>query len=67
LHRLQRLKLNHDERLSNFAFNVKLRLYAMALLNREGTVKFTEEEWKSKLEPFPYQVLRREATERQDS
>eukprot|EP00227_Mantoniella_beaufortii_P009792 CAMPEP_0197576272 /NCGR_PEP_ID=MMETSP1326-20131121/1348_1 /TAXON_ID=1155430 /ORGANISM="Genus nov. species nov., Strain RCC2288" /LENGTH=223 /DNA_ID=CAMNT_0043139149 /DNA_START=66 /DNA_END=737 /DNA_ORIENTATION=- len=36
----------------------------MAMLNREGTVKFTEEQWKAKLEPFSYQVLRREATER---
>lgn len=37
---------------------------AMALLNRQGKVRFTDAEWKAKLEPFAYEVLRHEATER---
>ena len=39
---------------------------AMAMLNRQGKVKLTDAEWKEKLkdQPFAYDVLRREATER---
>jgi peptide-methionine (R)-S-oxide reductase len=36
----------------------------LAVLERRGPIAFTEEEWKSKLEPFSYKVLRKEATER---
>lgn len=37
---------------------------AMAVLERRGEIAFTEDEWKAKLEPFTYKVLRKEATER---
>ena len=39
---------------------------AMSVLRREGTVKLTEEQWRAKLkdDPFSYEVLRKEATER---
>lgn len=37
---------------------------AMAMLNRTGEIAFTDEEWKAKLEPLTYKVLRKEATER---
>ena len=39
---------------------------AMAMLNRQGKVKLTDSEWKEKLkdQPFAYEVLRHEATER---
>jgi len=37
---------------------------AMAVLERRGDIAFTEDEWKAKLEPFTYKVLRKEATER---
>mgnify|MGYP001995076817 CR=1 FL=1 len=36
----------------------------MAVLERRGEIAFTEDEWKAKLEPFTYKVLRKEATER---
>merc|ERR1711966_217610 len=39
---------------------------AMAMLNRQGKVRFSEDEWAKRLkdEPFAYQVLRKEGTER---
>ena len=39
---------------------------AMAVMNRVGKVKMADDEWKTKLkdEPYAYEVLRREATER---
>lgn len=39
---------------------------AMAMLNRQGKVRFSDEEWKQNLkdEPYAYQVLRKEGTER---
>jgi peptide-methionine (R)-S-oxide reductase len=36
----------------------------LAVLERRGPIAFTEDEWKNKLEPFSYKVLRKEATER---
>jgi peptide-methionine (R)-S-oxide reductase len=39
---------------------------AMAVMNRVGKVKMADDEWKTKLkdEPYAYEVLRHEATER---
>ena len=37
---------------------------AMAILNRQGAIAMSDDEWRAKLDPFAYQVLRREATER---
>jgi len=46
---------------SEFASDAK-----MAIMNRQGPVRFTDAEWQTKLkdEPYAYQVLRKEATER---
>lgn len=37
---------------------------AMAVLERKGPIAYSDEEWKQRLEPFSYKVLRKEATER---